>query len=61
MTRSICMKLLGIIFSDMNFEIMYRIFVSDVTITKGRPTVVFFCKTGLPRSGSSDASYPYES
>ena len=34
MTRSICMKLLEIIFSDMNFEIMYRIFVSDVTIIK---------------------------
>ena len=29
MTRSICMKFLEIIFSDMNFEIMYRIFVSN--------------------------------
>ena len=34
MTRSIGMKLLEIIFSDMNFKIMYRIFVSDVIIIK---------------------------
>ena len=31
---NIRMKLLEIIFSDMNFEIMYRVFVSDVTIIK---------------------------
>ena len=34
MTRSICMKLLENICSNINFEVLYRIFVSDVIIIK---------------------------